>query len=144
MSFGKNKSKSSSKPSVWSGVEPYLTGGDNAYAGPTDRFRPMEVNPQWSDWNQRIGQGYFAGPPPAMGMYNGQPGYGNVGGETWEGNQAWGDQMAQYQNPQQQEQLPLLSGDPWGNRALQWRYDSLKQPNQSGNGYSLTGWGGRS
>lgn len=142
MSFGKNKTKSSSKPSVWSGVEPYLTGGDNAYAGPTDRFRPMEVNPQWSDWNQRIGQGYFAGPPPAMGMYDGQPGYGNVGGETWEGNQAWGDQMAYA--PQAPSGPRTFYNNPQDDPGFTWKYDSLKQPNVSGNGYSLTGWGGRS
>ena len=105
MSFGKSGGSSKSEPEVWEGVEPYITGGDRRNPGPIDRFRPMEVNPQWSDWNQAVGQGFFVGPPPPMGMKDGVPGYHNIGGETWEDNM---------RPPEPQQGVSFGSGiDPW-------------------------------
>lgn len=83
MNFGTNDEQSSSKPEVWEGIEPYLTGGRGMYAGPTDRYAPMDVNPDWQEWNQGVGQGLFLGPPPSMRS----DGYGPLGGEQFNPNQ---------------------------------------------------------
>lgn len=89
VSFGssssKQQSQSESKPEVWEGIEPYLRGtGDisGSNAGPTGRFAPQQLTPEYQDWNQKVAEGLFLGPPPEMSSY-GDSGAGVIGNEGY-------------------------------------------------------------